>query len=274
MIALIVILVTAVVCLSVFLVFYFDKKKYTDFVLKNSNCIQQLEQINSAYIFSPAVDFDQSHTYDNAIFYNDISCTDYLIYQLQFIGKKITSQIDKINANKAQYSKYLDEVKNINNFGNFLLPIGKLNEAKLVATEKKLFKKHIIGEPTTHFTLTVKLSCSKINGQVYAHKSQTFSDADILPLIKRLKNRNGNFITDRDIWDAICRVERGKVSNKMRFAIYARDGYKCRKCGVSDKYAQLEIDHIFPIAKGGKTTYENLQTLCHDCNVKKGDNIE
>lgn len=57
----------------------------------------------------------------------------------------------------------------------------------------------------------------------------------------------------------------------MRFSIYERDGYRCCKCGISDRYAQLEIDHILPIAKGGKTTYDNLQTLCHKCNMEKGD---
>ena len=97
--------------------------------------------------------------------------------------------------------------------------------------------------------------------------------ADISTFIKGLNNRSGNFYNDRGVWDALCRVERGKVSNKMRFSIYERDGYRCRKCGVSDRYAQLEIDHIIPIAKGGKTTYDNLQTLCHRCNVEKGDRL-
>ena len=33
----------------------------------------------------------------------------------------------------------------------------------------------------------------------------------------------------------------------------------------------MDIDHIKPIAKGGKTTYDNLQTLCRRCNKEKGD---
>lgn len=57
----------------------------------------------------------------------------------------------------------------------------------------------------------------------------------------------------------------------MRFAIYKRDGYRCRYCGISNKFAELEVDHIKLIAKGGKSTYDNLQTLCHRCNVNKGD---
>ncbi|MBO4856796.1 MAG: HNH endonuclease [Bacilli bacterium] len=41
-------------------------------------------------------------------------------------------------------------------------------------------------------------------------------------------------------------------------------------CGKSDLLENLEIDHIIPIARGGKTTPDNLQVLCHDCNKKKG----
>lgn len=75
----------------------------------------------------------------------------------------------------------------------------------------------------------------------------------------------------REIWDSICRVERGRVSNKMRFSIYKRDRYRCCICGRSKYSDFLEIDNINPIAKGGKSTYDNLQTLCRRCNKNKGD---
>jgi len=53
--------------------------------------------------------------------------------------------------------------------------------------------------------------------------------------------------------------------------IYARDHYGCRICGRSGNQDFLEIDHIKPISKGGKSTYDNLQTLCRRCNKEKGD---
>ena len=57
----------------------------------------------------------------------------------------------------------------------------------------------------------------------------------------------------------------------MRFAVYNRDGNRCQKCGSTK---DLEIDHIYPISKGGKTTFDNLQTLCHRCNMQKSNLIE
>ena len=33
---------------------------------------------------------------------------------------------------------------------------------------------------------------------------------------------------------------------------------------------QMHADHITPWSKGGKTTPDNCQMLCRDCNLKKG----
>ncbi len=99
-------------------------------------------------------------------------------------------------------------------------------------------------------------------------KSETFSPKEIKDIIFRLNQKIGQFYTDQGIWNALSRVERGKVSNRIRFKIYERDGYRCRNCGSKNN---LEIDHIIPIARGGKSTFDNLQTLCHDCNQRKGN---
>ena len=247
------------------------QKKYDHFILENSLCLKELNEINERYQFFPDVSFDQNHTYDNENFYNDISCEDYLIYQLQYIKKDISAQIEKINKNRELYSNYIKETSAITQFGRFQTSATKLKEKTLLGREQVLIKSKTYRAPITHFVLAVTLYCSKINGQIYRKKRNLFTDIEVQTLISRLNNKRGNFYTDRKIWDSICRVERGKVSNKMRFSIYARDGYRCRMCGASGKFAQLEIDHIMPIAKGGKSTYNNLQTLCHKCNIKKGD---
>lgn len=159
----------------------------------------------------------------------------------------------------------------ISNFGRFKNPIKHLKLEKLITKEKQLFKNNLLQKSILQLIVTITLYCSTLNGHIYAKKSEVFYDSDILALIKRINNKNGTFYNDCEIWNSLCRVERGKVSNKMRFSIYERDGYRCCKSGVSERYAQLEIDHILPIAKGEKSTYDNLQTLCHKCNVEKGD---
>lgn len=67
--------------------------------------------------------------------------------------------------------------------------------------------------------------------------------------------------------------QRALMTTELRKKILQRDGYKCKKCGVSTKEEAnllLEVDHILPLSKGGLTTEDNLQTLCWKCNRKKG----
>ena len=99
----------------------------------------------------------------------------------------------------------------------------------------------------------------------------SFYSKYIKNIINRLKNRRGYFYLDNEIWNSITKTERAKVSNRLRFAISKRDHNRCRMCGKST--GDLEIDHIIPIAKGGKSTYDNLQTLSKRCNLEKGSKI-
>jgi len=50
--------------------------------------------------------------------------------------------------------------------------------------------------------------------------------------------------------------------------IMVRDKFKCQYCN-STKI--LTIDHIIPISRGGKSTWENCTTACRKCNNLKGD---
>ncbi len=71
--------------------------------------------------------------------------------------------------------------------------------------------------------------------------------------------------------------QRLKLTSQMRDSILQRDNYTCKICGNSvykEPNLLLEIDHIIPVSKGGKTEPNNLQTLCWRCNRKKSDNIK
>lgn len=63
--------------------------------------------------------------------------------------------------------------------------------------------------------------------------------------------------------------------------IFERDGWQCRICGIdTPRYLRgthepnaPELDHIFPLAKGGAHASDNVQCLCRECNQKKSDNL-
>jgi 5-methylcytosine-specific restriction endonuclease McrA len=55
-----------------------------------------------------------------------------------------------------------------------------------------------------------------------------------------------------------------------RLNIYARDGDTCQYCGRKLARSELNLDHIIPRSKGGKTSWENVVCSCVPCNLQKG----
>ena len=53
--------------------------------------------------------------------------------------------------------------------------------------------------------------------------------------------------------------------------IFLRDQYTCQYCKVDLDDKNATLDHVVPKSKGGGSTWENLVTSCHDCNLKKGN---
>ena len=270
MLIFIIILFTALVVLLTIL---FINKYHRRFIIKNSVSLNKLEELNNDTVFCDITSFNEMHAYDNQKMYDGISCLDYLTYQLQFKKRDVLQQIEKAKRNSVLFAKYNTSVNEISEFGIFSAPVGLLNVKKLKSIEKELFDKKVL-RPTTSFCIKISLYLNTINGRTYAEKAETFNSCEIEDIIKRLNYKYLGYYKDKSIWNSICNVERGKVSNKMRFSIYKRDGYRCCICGRSGAFDDLEIDHIKPIAKGGKSTYDNLQTLCHRCNQLKGDTYE
>jgi hypothetical protein len=59
------------------------------------------------------------------------------------------------------------------------------------------------------------------------------------------------------------------MSQKLRFQILERDGFKCQYCGATAANAELQVDHIRPVARGGGNEETNLVTACRWCNSGK-----
>ncbi len=77
-------------------------------------------------------------------------------------------------------------------------------------------------------------------------------------------------------WTQSAAGQRALMTTRLREQIKARDGYRCRQCGISltsEPHLLLEVDHIIPVSRGGLSTPENLQTLCWRCNRSKGAKI-
>lgn len=67
------------------------------------------------------------------------------------------------------------------------------------------------------------------------------------------------------------KYERIPLTNRQRFEILKRDGFTCQYCGRKPPEVRLEVDHIFPVDKGGTNDPANLITSCQPCNNGKSD---
>jgi len=52
--------------------------------------------------------------------------------------------------------------------------------------------------------------------------------------------------------------------------VFLRDGFTCQYCGGRPPVRDLNLDHVQPRSRGGRSTWDNLVTSCRTCNVKKG----
>jgi len=53
-------------------------------------------------------------------------------------------------------------------------------------------------------------------------------------------------------------------------ALFARDGHLCMYCGQQFARHALTRDHVLPLSRGGRDTWQNVVSACLHCNVRKG----
>ena len=124
----------------------------------------------------------------------------------------------------------------------------------------------IINEST--LVVAYKFSYTSNGGKAQRSFTVPMTEDTVIKLIEMLESK----LT----MSAFTKEQRSLMTNKLRQEIKERDNYTCRSCGNSthqEPNLLLEIDHIIPVAKGGCTEVNNLQTLCWKCNRSKGSKI-
>ncbi|HLA29283.1 MAG TPA: HNH endonuclease [Syntrophales bacterium] len=61
------------------------------------------------------------------------------------------------------------------------------------------------------------------------------------------------------------------MRKEVRERILLKCKGKCVECGAVE---HPEVDHIIPLARGGRHDEDNFQILCKKCNLKKGKGID
>jgi 5-methylcytosine-specific restriction endonuclease McrA len=73
----------------------------------------------------------------------------------------------------------------------------------------------------------------------------------------------------------------GLPKTNKKLAVWERDQWRCRYCGVPVYRAPWQVpdgspnmatvDHLLPRVLGGRNDFDNLLTACFLCNQEKGD---
>lgn len=206
----------------------------------------------------------------------------------EFTGEGDFSKLGRINRTTVinefgTWKKAIVELKlRLKEKGIDLLPISKniLSDKELFDEMERIWRK--IGHRPSK--LEWALSDPKINYQTYRRRFGGWVNA----CMKFIEYKMGNIILSDNVFNTEENINENinneyikyspdnirTISLKTRLDVLNRDKFRCVFCGRSpatDVGVQLQIDHIEPFSKAGKTVSENLQTLCKECNFGKGD---
>lgn len=110
------------------------------------------------------------------------------------------------------------------------------------------------------------------SGRFFLNIDRRLTQRQKQELISMCKNKVENYETARGkhIW-----LHRAKdaayVPGSLRYEVLKKAKFRCELCGILAFEKALDVDHIVPRNKGGKTFAENLQALCYTCNAQKRD---
>ena len=269
--ALIILVVLAIIGILVYMYKQYDDKR-NNIVKEFSSKIKQLEELNEKTVFHEVNEsICISKHYDNKSNYNKIEPAYIMSSELKNKIDNYAQFISMIQENRSKseiYKQSIDQI--LNSSGNVNYEDIVINKEEFCKRELKLFN-GMIKNQYIDCKFIVNMSYSSPKGKVHLSKSETFNFDQMVISFNSISRSH----LDRETYRNLSKAERGEVSDSMRYDVMNRDGFRCVICGASaNEGARLHVDHIIPIAKGGKSEYKNLRTLCERCNIGKSDKIE
>ena len=199
-------------------------------------------------------------------------------YSDSFIKEKIqeeyallSQRIQQARQNKAIYDEYLIGFYGLLPTDQKVIAESRIPDKAYAFYEQQLSEEQKLAAPVTNFKCKITVMYISPKGRNQNIYERTYSFNDILWLHQRVKNEWNN----KQQYQQSKEYERSRMTNSLRYDVMKRDGFRCVLCGASQvDGAKLHVDHIKPIAKGGKTEMSNLRTLCDRCNSGKRDKYD
>ena len=269
----------AIVIGVIYILYHIHKKRVEEFnreedakVMRSSQRIKAFLELNSTTHFHSLESHFSIHKfYDNKSNYMRIEPAYLMSADVRARADYFTRYIKRVQENQEQLKTYLHGVKLIYEIEQTIdYEALNMSPSDYSVRENALLRKNTL-DPVTDCTFEVHMEYSSPKGQVQLSKNGYFSFRDLFICLESVSRSH----LDKKTYSKLAAVERGEVSDSMRYNILSRDNFTCVICGASSKQGvTLHVDHIIPIAKGGKSVPSNLRTLCERCNIGKSDKIE
>lgn len=254
------------ICISTYFVEKIAKKMEKE-VSKSSVKVMNIEKINKEFDFK--IIKNKTHRIIQREYsrksLDRVDGNDIILYNIENNVNDLRTDIENSIYNISLLEEYEKKVANI-------LTQEETNKTKY--SDKKFQKietiilKNIIYQKKD-FTINIYLKVFYVSngGNVYDKREGTRTYSELVELYQRWKKSNGFEITKQQ--------ERQIMNYDIRYNVLKRDNFTCQKCGATvQDGVKLEVDHIIPVSKGGKTNMSNLQTLCNRCNKGKSNKTE
>lgn len=232
-------------------------EKYKHILSLNRNCHFYLGK-DKIYIINKKVKLKTA--FDNF---------DYLRFLLSFIDihyDEFSDLLSKIYNNHREYSAYQSNVNRLTSTPTSVIDRYNISYEDFYREENALCQTAMLQKPAFSVKIACTVSYTSPKGQSAYSKHEDFIAPEIWNVWKMVTDFRSKNCNDSQ------KRERQKMTLSLRYDILKRDHFRCQICGrTAVEGATLEVDHIVPISKGGKTAPDNLQTLCRDCNRGKRD---
>lgn len=186
---------------------------------------------------------------------------------LSLHGSEMTDLLDKVSENRRIYRTYITDFEALSS----TITPEACEELRINFDKFRKIEQEMVDMEKLNMIQSLSITCNveytSPKGQNHYKKGCTYLESEIRTAMKDMITRAEYM--QSEAWRR--KNERSKVTPSLRYDVMRRDGFCCCLCGRSARNgAELEVDHIMPVSKGGNTTYSNLQTLCRECNRGKG----
>ena len=243
-----------------------QKNAMVSLVMEKSTALRNLQNCNLEYRLKFDMDLQSEylcyHAVSSKAAFDRADFREILIEYLSPSIDFFLMNINKAKKNTQLYQSYLQRCKLIYDCRDR----SWCKSDYLKNIELDMFNRKKLCPPCS-FAVKIHISYSSPHGKKYYSDFKVYNIAELEEAIQVIKTRNS--------FQESKKHERFKMSDSLRYDVMKRDGFKCRICGRgADDGVKLHVDHIRPIAQGGKTEMSNLRTLCSECNLGKRDKYD